>query len=224
MSDTSVNIQRTSDAIIGRSLSHIPPVRMTRQAGSVEYTILSKPVRVDFTPVVPSGAVTAERAATTNAVVESTLRLASTLSAALLAKRRLDAAGSVRNTEWENRQAQALMHLRRSAGDVMVQLAQEIADLRTIIALTPAAMAGEADVRDMQKALVDGPPAEVSAAARALGTSAGDLERWRRELLDTDARIMAERAPVVLKELQDALQAYGTYWQSLPLVPAPWQP
>jgi len=187
-----------------------------------DFMILSKPVDVELPlgPAIPG--VPANQAAAANAVTNSTLRLASTLKAAVLAARRLNAAGKAKNDEWENRQARALLHLRRSAGETMLTLARELAAYRAIAPNNPAATVTVQQANEAQRQLASGFPAEVVSTMRRLGATDASLEKYRQDLLAVSAGISAASTPAVLLELEKAMKEYGEYWSTLPAVSAPW--
>jgi len=186
-----------------------------------DFMILSKPVDVEVpSPAAPG--LPADQAAAANAVTRSTLRLASTLSAAATAKQRLGAAGAAHNDEWQYRQAQALLYLRRASGEAMLTVARDLAAYRAIAANNPGTAITGAQALDVQQQLTSGLPADVVSVMKRLGMTDASLEKYRQELLAQSAGMSAAVATDALRALEDALKEFGDYWTSLPTISAPW--
>ena len=197
-------------------------ISLSTRRQAPDFMVLSKPVDIEVPTVADASGAPAGQVAAANAVTASTLRLASTLSAAVLAKRRSRAAGAARNDEWENRQGQALLYLRRTAGEAMLTLSRDLAAYRAIATSNPAAYASIAQTTDAQNKLAAGFSPEVASAMKRLGMTDATLEQYRQELLAESAGQSSARTPEVLRALEDALREYGEYWTKLPVVAAPW--
>ena len=190
-----------------------------RSPARLDYRTISKPRIVTFNPFTyPANRAHADA---TNAMLRSTLRLATLLEAWMLAEQRMADAANARDEEWQLKQGKALIHLKHETGVTMVQLSEDIATARRTsppgpLTTAEGVAAAQADLRR------SGYHPDVVSVSQQLGMTGSELEAQRQSVLAQNPQTVAARFPSVLQELQDALLAYGKYLMKVPEVSPPW--
>jgi hypothetical protein len=223
-----------SGTLLARSPTRVLPVRwsgqpsmllrgesrLTRWQGGSDFRVLSKPKTIEFSDA-PSPGLSEKQNRVGHELLESTFRMAMALEAAATAQKRLTAAVSARDQEWQDKQGRALLYSKRAAGIEMVQVAMALRALQDETREAPAVT--EANVREgQQKLRVDGFPAAVVDVSRQLGLSDAEREASRQRLLAQEPQQTAFAVRRTVQGLQDALYRYGAYLALLPETPAPW--
>ncbi len=173
--------RRSSFGLPGRAPSLGSGWIATRQA---PYREFARPRTIAF-PQLVAGQVTEAHARAINATIGTTLRMASTLTAVAATRNHLAAAVAAGDAEWEERQAKAMIHLKRAAGVDMVQLALDLEALGAAAGNRPVLM--EVESRSARESVVaNGWNPAALTVARDLGLTEAEIQDrsrgWRRSI------------------------------------------
>jgi hypothetical protein len=200
------------------------PASFTRQWALPQagYRTYARPKVIEFQKVVAGNGVSQQQADAANAVLTSAFRLATSLDAWAVTRRRFVDAAKARDMDWQYNHGLAIVHLKRASGLQMIKLATDIEAMKTV--LGPSPLVTDEGIAEGQRQLrTTGFSAATLAVSTQLGRSGGEMEAYKHRLL-VDAPVnMAAHLPKVLEELQEALTEYGNHLMRLPQVQAPWE-
>jgi hypothetical protein len=200
------------------------PVSFVRKWSGYQsgYRTYARPTTINFQKVVAGNGVSAQHADAANAVLSSTFKLATTLDAWAITRRRFVDAAKARDMDWQYNQGLAIVYLKRTAGGQMLRLAD---DLERLIQITSRdeLVTAEGLTEGQRQLKANGFPAATLAVATQLGRTGTQMEEYKRRALAGNPGHMASEFRRRTEELQEALTEYGTHLTRLPSVKAPWE-
>jgi hypothetical protein len=193
--------------------------------GAADYQALARPRRIEFERLPARDGIPAAHAETINDLIETTLALGAMLEALQLSGRRYAAAQGARDAQWTERHAQALIHLKRESGLLMLQWADRADSLQQSAqqaGIREVAISSAQVAAAQQELRAQGFSRVVLEVDRRLGRTAEETEASRQRLLAADPRLVASQPGARFTTAAAEMRAYGAYWSSLPEIAAPW--
>jgi hypothetical protein len=172
-----------------------------------------------FTPLVPGGDLSADRAAAGNALMEATLDLTARLRAAALSLDRYSGAANANDLYWASEQAASLIYFKEESGAQMLEVADRLDALLDV-------MLGEgvedltvpvAEVEEYQARLAsDGFNDDEIEAARSIGLSDEEIEAIRQARIAADPAEVAGSVMSRMAAIAEALRSLGAVLMNPP--------